>query len=199
MRARAPQRPREDGTWRSSRGKPALGGRCEQLVEHRAGSVERSGAPGPALSPAQSPARRPPRNHALKLRPLLAWALYRAHKHGSAPSPLGLLLLSLPSPAPLPAAVTRCQRSKVGQWRPWPASAWDVFEAPSCCFRPSTRSESAPLLPSHQESAFFPSPLDAAEMIHNPCPILANLGLISSLRTLNGYTFRVRPDSSPGQ
>lgn len=110
LRAWAPQRPREDGTRRSSRGKPALGGRCKQLMEHRAGRVERSGAPGPAQSPAQSPAPGPPRNHALKLRPLLASALYHAHKHGPAPFALKLLLLSLPSPAPLQAALA------FGQW-----------------------------------------------------------------------------------
>lgn len=33
-----------------------LGGRCKQLMERRAGRVECSGAPRPALSPALSPA-----------------------------------------------------------------------------------------------------------------------------------------------
>lgn len=59
LRARAPQRQRENGTWRPSRGKPKLGGRCKQLVERRAGRVDCSGSPRPALSPAQSPAPRP--------------------------------------------------------------------------------------------------------------------------------------------
>lgn len=74
LRARAPQRPRENGTWRPSRGKPMLGGRCKQLMERRAGRVECSGAPRPALSPAQSPAQSPA--------PDLA---SHARKRGSAP------------------------------------------------------------------------------------------------------------------
>lgn len=203
MRAREPQRPREDGTRRLSRGKPALGGRCKQLMEHRAGRVECSGAPGPALSPAQSPAPEPPRNHALKLRPLLASALCHAHKHGSAPSALKLLLLSLPSPAPLQAALAR------GQWKARTCGRSGSRDLGPLELGMCTRlypAASAPCmvgintsLPSHQESAFFPSPPGAAKSTHNPCSILANLGLISSLRALKGYTFRVRSDSSPGQ
>lgn len=65
LRARAPQRPRKDETQRPPRGKRELGGRCKQLMERRAGRVERSGAPGPP----RAPPRTPPRilsNHALK-------------------------------------------------------------------------------------------------------------------------------------
>lgn len=69
LRARAPQRPREKRTWRPSRGKPALGGRCKQLMERGAGRVERSGAPGPAPSPAQRP-HKPRPQAGLRPRPL---------------------------------------------------------------------------------------------------------------------------------